>query len=136
MVPNILKLLTNAIESNYCIAIRYHDQRQIRVVEPHAIYNDDRGELVVDCYQTRGYSSSGRPPPFWRPFRLKKIMAISILKETFSVRSAEGYNPNKLKYRSGLVACVNAQEQKKVFPDLTAIQEMGPFLPDKLRTFK
>ena len=127
MVPNILKLLTKAIEGRHSIAIRYHDQRQIRIVEPHAIYNDERGELVVDCYQTRGHSASGRPPPFWRPFRLKKIMAISVLKETFSVRSNEGFTPNKIKYRSGLVACVSEQEEKTVYPDLTTVQEI--FIP-------
>ena len=83
MVPNILKVVTKAIKEKRCAAIRYYNQREIRIIEPHAIYTNERGELVADCYQTRGFSSSGRPPPFWRPFRLKKIAAISLLKESF-----------------------------------------------------
>lgn len=107
MIPNILKLLTTAIREKRCVAIRYHDQRHVRVVEPHAIYTHESGELVMDAFQTRGYSSSGRPPPFWRPFRLKKISAISSLKENFETRLKEGYSPDKDKYRNAPVAMVD-----------------------------
>ena len=129
MLPNAIQLISQAIKDKRCIAIRYHDQRQIRVVEPHAIYTDERGELVMDCYQTRGYSASGRPPPFWRPFRMKKITAVSVLKETFQPRITEGFSSNRLKYRSGLVAIV--QDSQPVFgyvyPAHTT--EVGPHLP-------
>ncbi|MBI3545520.1 MAG: WYL domain-containing protein [Gammaproteobacteria bacterium] len=131
MLPNAIQLISQAIKDKRCIAIRYHDQRQIRVVEPHAIYTDERGELVMDCYQTRGYSASGRPPPFWRPFRMKKITAVSVLKETFQPRITEGFSANRLKYRSGLVAIV--QDSQPVFgyvyPSHTT--EVGPHLPGK-----
>lgn len=109
MIPNILQLLTQAIHEKRCVAIRYHDQRHVRVVEPHAIYSQEGGELVMDAFQTRGYSSSGRPPPFWRPFRLKKIGAISVLKENFETRAQEGFSPDKDKYRNGLVAIVDGK---------------------------
>ncbi len=107
MIPNILQLLTTAIREKRCVAIRYHDQRHVRVVEPHAIYTHESGELVMDAFQTRGYSSSGRPPPFWRPFRLKKISAISPLKENFETRLQEGFSTEKAKYRKGPVAMVD-----------------------------
>jgi len=107
MIPNILQLLTAAIREKHCVAIRYHDQRHVRVVEPHAIYTHESGELVMDAFQTRGYSSSGRHPPFWRPFRLKKINAISPLKESFETRLEEGFSPEKQKYRKGPVAMVD-----------------------------
>jgi hypothetical protein len=128
MVPNILKILTKAIKEKRCAAVRYYNQREIRIVEPHAIYTNERGELVVDCYQTRGFSSSGRPPPFWRPFRLKKIAAISLLKESFEVRKAEGFTANRVKYRNGLVALVEDQLPSFLYPE-HVLQEMGPFLP-------
>lgn len=130
VVPNILQALSRAIKEKRCIAIRYHDQRQIRVVEPHAIYANERGELVLDAYQTRGFSASGRPPPFWRPFRLKKISAVSLLKESFEPRVAEGFSPNRLKYRSGLVAIV----ENKPVPAFTypvQVQEIGPPRPEE-----
>lgn len=107
MIPNILQLLTSAIRDKRCVAIRYHDQRHVRVIEPHVIFTHDNGELVVEAYQTRGYSASGRPPPFWRPFRLKKITAVSLLKENFETRVQEGFAREKGKYHNGLVAMID-----------------------------
>ena len=135
MIPNILNALSRAIRERRAIAIRYYhriladasESRQIRVVEPHAVYTNERGELVVDCYQTRGYSSAARPPPFWRPFRLKRIAAISILKEKFEVRTAEGFRPNRSRYRNGLVAMIEHRRAYYVYPE-HVLQEMGPFL--------
>ena len=128
-MPNILQVLTGAVKDRQCLALRYADQRQIRVVEPHAIYTDERGELVLDAYQTRGYSASGRPPPFWRPFRMKKVTAVSVLKETFQPRITEGFSANRLKYRSGLVAIVQDSQPTfgYVYPAQTT--EVGPHLP-------
>ena len=50
---------------------------------------------------------SGRPPPYWRPFRLKKINAVSLLKETFETRVQEGFSREKEKYQRGLVAMID-----------------------------
>jgi len=122
MIPNILQLLTTAIREKRCVAIRYHDQRHVRVVEPHAIYTHESGELVMDAFQTRGYSSSGRPPPFWRPFRLKKISAISLLKENFETRLQEGFSPEKDRYRQGLVAMVDNRRAGSGVPSPAMLQ--------------
>ena len=122
MIPNILQLLTTAIREKRCVAIRYHDQRHVRVVEPHAIYTHESGELVMDAFQTRGYSSSGRPPPFWRPFRLKKISAISPLKENFQTRLQEGFSHEKDKYRQGLVAMVDDRRRGGDIPPRALMQ--------------
>ena len=83
VVPNVLTVISQAIKEKCSIALRYHNQREVRVVEPHAVYKDEREQLILDGYQTRGHSAAGRTPPFWRPFRLKKIAAVSILKEFF-----------------------------------------------------
>jgi hypothetical protein len=129
MVPNILQVLTTAIKQKRCVAIRYHGQAHIRVIEPHAIYTADNGEVVVDGFQTRGYSASGRPPPFWRPFRVKKITAVSMLKETFTTRTDEGFSATKMKYRNGLVALVDDRRKSFSYPPQALSQEMGPHLP-------
>jgi len=131
MLPNILQVLSGAVKSRHCIALRYADQRQIRVVEPHAIYTDERGELVLDAYQTRGYSASGRPPPFWRPLRLKKISGVQVLKESFVPRASEGFSAARLKYRKGLVAIVEQPPAAFVYP--TTVSDMGPPRPPGLR---
>lgn len=134
MALNIIKVLTMAIKEKRCVAIRYHGQDHIRVLEPHAIYTADNGEIVVDAFQIRGYSSSGRPTPFWRPFRLKKINAASMLKETFATRIEEGFNPAKNKYKSGLYALVDDRRSSYALPPpvltLTTVEDMGPHLPE------
>ncbi len=128
MTQNILQALITAVKSKSCVAIRYYDQSESRVIEPHAVYTAENGEIVVDAYQTRGYSSSGRPPPFWRPFRLKKITAITPLKERFATRIREGFMPHKAIYRRNLIMMVDHGEQAPFFPQ-AAGDEMGPQLP-------
>jgi predicted DNA-binding transcriptional regulator YafY len=128
MIPNIMQVLSGAIRDRRCVAIRYHDQRQVRVIEPHAVYSNERGELVLDGYQTRGFSASGRPPPFWRPFRLNKIAAVTVLKERFEARVTEGFSRNRLKYRNGCLAIVDDHQPAFQYP--TQHMDMGPFLPE------
>jgi len=133
VASNILQVLSQAIRDKRCIAIRYHDQRQIRVVEPHAIYSGEHGELMLDAYQTRGFSSSGRPPPFWRPFRLKKITALSVLKEGFASRVAEGFSPDRLKYKNGLVSIVQDERPAFVYPAQAQANDIGPPVPGNFK---
>lgn len=132
MAPtNILQVITKAIKERRCVALRYQDQRAVRVVEPHAIYTDEHSQLMLDAYQIRGYSSSGRPLPFWRPFRIKKISGVDVLKEVFMPRTAEGFSAARLKYKSGLVAIVEVPNTGFAYPEATL--EMGPPRPEHLR---
>jgi predicted DNA-binding transcriptional regulator YafY len=133
MLPNIMNTLSEAIRDKRCVAIRYHDQREVRVIEPHAIYTDERGQLVVDGFQTRGFSASGRPVPFWRPFRLKRIAAVSVLKEKFEPRTTEGFSPDRLKYKNGVIAIVPDSAPTFNYPANATTVEMGPFLPNPTR---
>ena len=130
MAQNILQLLISAVKEKRCVAVRYRDQNQIRVLEPHAIYTDEAGEIVADCFQTRGYSAAGRATPFWRPFRIKKITALSVLKEGFEPRVDAGFSRSKIKYRNGFIAMVDEQAAAEpfVYP-FQGTQEMGPSLP-------
>ncbi|HEX9811225.1 MAG TPA: WYL domain-containing protein [Burkholderiales bacterium] len=132
MAPaNILQILSRAIKERRCIAIRYQGQRSVRVVEPHAIYSDEQSQLVLDAYQIRGHSSSGRPLPFWRPFRVKKIDEVEILKNVFMPRTAEGFSAARLKYKNGLVAIV--ESPGAVFAQPDAVMEVGPPRPSHMR---
>jgi predicted DNA-binding transcriptional regulator YafY len=128
---NILQLLSRAIKERRCIAIRYQGQRAVRVVEPHAIYSDEQSQLMLDAYQVRGHSSSGRPLPFWRPFRVKKIDEVEILKNVFVPRTAEGFSAARLKYKNGLVAIV--ESPGAVFAEPEMAVEVGPPRPPHLR---
>jgi hypothetical protein len=86
---------------------------------------------MLDAYQIRGHSSSGRPLPFWRPFRVKKIDEIEILKNVFMPRTAEGFSAARLKYKNGLVAIVEAPGAVFAHPD--AAVEVGPPRPAHMR---
>lgn len=133
MAPaNILQVLSRAIKERRCVALRYQDHRAVRVVEPHAIYSDEHSQIMLDAYQVRGYSSSGRPMPFWRPFRLKKITDVQILKDTFVPRTAEGFSTARLKYKNGLIAIVAAPQAAFAYP-LEVARDIGPPRPAHLR---
>jgi hypothetical protein len=107
MLPNVLQFISRAIRERRCLALHFAGQRQVRVVEPHAVYSDELDRLVLDAYQIRGHSEAGRPPPFWRPFPLGQITSISLLRENFTPRVLEGFSPNRPKYRRGLVVVVD-----------------------------
>jgi predicted DNA-binding transcriptional regulator YafY len=132
MAPDKLQLLVRAIQTRHCVAIRYYDQPEQRVVEPHAVYTADNGEIVVDAYQTSGYSSAGRLPPFWRPFRLKKITAVELLPEYFRARLKEGFMPHKPSYRRGLIAIVDQNGPAAHLP-VAADDDTGPPPPGTRR---
>lgn len=119
-----LQVLITAIKEKRRVALRYRDQERARVVEPHAIYTSENREIVADCYQVRGYSAGGRPAPFWRPFRIKKIAEASLLDEAFSPRFREGFVPEKVRYRAGLLAMVSYSS-----PPTAAEEFVGPTLP-------
>ncbi len=95
MVPVVLKLLTKAAKERRRAAIRYNGQNHLRVVEPHVIYTSEDGSVVADCYQVKGYSSSGKLPPFWKTFRVTKIDAVFLLNTPFEAASANGFKLNR-----------------------------------------
>lgn len=129
MLPNVLQLLQSAIRERRRVAVRYHDQDEPRVVEPHAVYRADNDDLVMDGYQVGGYSTSGRPLPFWRPFRLKKIRTLSLLKDTFTPRYEDGYSPNKIRYRTGMIAGIGEPGEAAPYSYMPPAHEMGPHRP-------
>ena len=92
MIPVVLKLLSKAAKERRRAAIRYDGQHHLRVVEPHVVYMDSDGGVVAECYQIKGYSTAGKPPPFWKSFQVTKIDAVFLLDSTFEVR-----NPNNLR---------------------------------------
>lgn len=68
-----------------------------RTGEPHIVYESSAGNVLVDLYQTDGYTSSGRPP-MWRPIALADVRSVIVLDESFEPRPT--YNPrNRSRYR-------------------------------------
>ena len=131
MAGDVLSVFKEAVQSRYCCALRYRDQTQVRVVEPHAVYEDASGEIVVDCYQISGYSESGRTPPFWRPFRLRKVSAAALLKKTFAPRHSEGFSATRSRYRNGLICAVADPGAPVLRAPAPPTVPVGPFRPAK-----
>ncbi|MDH3672474.1 MAG: WYL domain-containing protein [Gammaproteobacteria bacterium] len=99
MIPVVLKLLSKAAKERRRAAIRYDGQHHLRVVEPHVVYMDSDGGVVAECYQVKGYSTAGKPPPFWKTFRVTKIDAVFLLGTTFEAQKSKNLtlkNPRRL----------------------------------------
>jgi predicted DNA-binding transcriptional regulator YafY len=92
MIPNLYKTIASAIRNKRRIVIRYSGRSRSRVVEPHALYKSEDGEVSLLAYQVRGYHSSKRNGSFWRPFQLRKIDAIHVSHELFEPRLSHGYS--------------------------------------------
>ncbi len=104
MIPVVLKMLSKAAKERRRVAIRYDGQNHLRVVEPHVIYLDDQGNVMADCHQVKGYSSTGKPVPFWKTFRVTKIDAVFLLDDAFKADNVEGFRLGKQDYPAGLIA--------------------------------
>ncbi|MDH5632025.1 MAG: WYL domain-containing protein [Gammaproteobacteria bacterium] len=133
-MKKIDKLIAQAIQDRHCLAIRYRGQEDIRVIEPHALYLNERDELTVDGFQLRGFSASGRPAPFWRPFRVKKITAINVLPDHFTPRVAEGYSANKKRYQRKLLMAAEESGMHFTYA-IEELHSMGPPKPQFARRY-
>jgi len=94
----MLEDLINAITNKNVVLLRGKNDRGDRIVEPHIVYEAPNGNVLVDFYQTSGYSSSGNLPS-WRRLTIDDIVSLQVLSSQFQARSREGYNPlNKQRY--------------------------------------
>lgn len=107
MLPDALTLLSKAAKERRCAIIRYDGQHQIRAVEPHVIYADSDGNVLVECYQTRGHCDKDAEPPFWRRFQLRKINSVFLLNIQFRARVDAGFDPRNPDYHQRLIAMVS-----------------------------
>jgi hypothetical protein len=83
MIPVVLKLLSKAAKE------------RLRVVEPHVVYMDSDGGVVAECYQVKGYSTAGKPAPFWKTFRVTKVDAVFLLGTTFKAQEPKNLTLRK-----------------------------------------
>lgn len=90
--------LCSAILEKRVVALRGKDDRGDRIVEPHVVYEAPNGNVLIDFYQTAGYSSTGSLPS-WRRLKIGDIVSLQTLSERFEIRVSEGYNPlNRKRY--------------------------------------
>ena len=83
------------MENSLCKAISllkkiefYYDGKH-KIVEPHTIGINLKGNIMLSGFQVRGESS--RDIPDWGQYLLEKIENLSMIEETFTPRTQEGY---------------------------------------------
>lgn len=126
MIPNLSKMLASAIRNKRRIVIRYGGKSRSRVVEPHALFKSDAGEMGLLGYQVRGYHSPKRNENFWRPFQLKKVDSIYVSQELFEPRLGHGYAAVFRNIRGQVLASVGQQPDEYCFFDARVY---GPPVP-------
>jgi predicted DNA-binding transcriptional regulator YafY len=87
--------LKDAIKNKKQIKINYRAMG-IRTVLPAALYNHpSTGKLLIDAFQTDGYSES-REVPGWKMFEVDEIFQLSLTEMFFS--TIAGYNRLSKRY--------------------------------------
>ena len=82
--------------------LQFYYDGETRVVEPHQLAYNQKGDLALSAYWVRGYSESGDVSNRWREYLVDEVSVIVVLDEHFS-GPRPGYSraPNK-KYHSAV----------------------------------
>lgn len=72
--------LSRAIKGMHLVQFVY--KGEVRVVEPHMLAHNERGNLSLSAWWVGGYSQSGANP-HWREYLLSKISGLKMLSGTF-----------------------------------------------------
>lgn len=100
-MTSILETLKIAIKEQKVIEFDYKLE-WMRLWNPYAIYNHIKtGNILLDLYQNKWYSSSNENIPWWREFDINKISKINILSVVFNIDN--WYNRNSERYNNYIV---------------------------------
>jgi WYL domain-containing protein len=81
--------VSQAIRSRQIVELNYEGMGP-RKIEPHVLYRNSEGQLLLSAYQISGYSAQGEPSG-WKTFAVEHLTRARILSETF--RPRDEYNP-------------------------------------------
>lgn len=94
---SILDEVCSGIRTKSVLGLLYDGQR--RVVHPYIVWTDKKGDTMVECWQTAGFSSRGTIP-CWSRYSVDKITRVEETGEHFQ-DPQPGFNPE----RQGAVIC-------------------------------
>jgi hypothetical protein len=86
---NVPTELARAIRERRLITVRDGQGRE-RTLQPHLIYRSQSGEVLLEAYQTGGYSSTGHLPA-WRHLKAAAVAEFTVLEARFQVQPT--FNP-------------------------------------------
>jgi len=98
---NIFETIKFAIENKRVMNITY-ENNETRLVEPHTLGFNSKGNCMLSAFQVEGYSESMRNN-CWKNFLVKNINAISIIENIFSIRVGFNPNPSSKMFREVLI---------------------------------
>lgn len=87
-----------AIDAKVAVELVYERDRGAgsRICRPHILFENAKGSLLVDVFQTEGYSSQGDLPA-WRQLFVDQLVDVRLLPDAFD-EPAEGYTDNVSRY--------------------------------------
>ncbi len=106
MTADILKRLRQSIREKRCAVLRCAGHQHVRVVEPHVIYTDKDGTVVLGCFQVRGPGNAGVNAVTWQLLQLRQIESVFLLDIAFAVRTDRGFDPGSPEFQRSLIAIV------------------------------
>ncbi len=137
MIHNAPRLVAIAIRYRRRLIMRYANQPQARVIEPHILYRAPDGMLGMIAYQLKGNqdeTADARRGTFWRPFLLEKIEGIYVAEDTFMPRDRQGYATVKALLRGEVLAQVQARNRDNSFLDAEVAQRARRGFADRILT--
>lgn len=81
-----MNLIVNAVQNKQLLLFKYDDL--VRLVEPHAVGHNKKGDVVLRGFQTGGQSASGGLG--WKLFNMTKAEDLSVDYKTFEA-PRDGY---------------------------------------------
>lgn len=91
---NKLSLISEAISEKKQIRFNYKEEG-MRKVNPHCVYENHKGNTILDAFQVSGNSTS-KLNNHWKQFNLDSISDITIQLDTFEIE--EGFNSKSGRY--------------------------------------
>ena len=80
------ELLTSAINNRKVVTFTYDEKP--RMIEPHAVGTDSKGDIVLRGFQIDGESQTS--PRAWKLFKAEKIVDLEVTNVTF-ISARPGY---------------------------------------------
>ena len=89
----IIEMIKNAIDYQWQLEINYNDT-EIRIVNPHCYFYNNKNENLLSGFQVKGFSESGNISNAWKNFKIDLITDCKISMPVIEFEIEKTFNPN------------------------------------------
>ncbi len=89
----IIETIKNAIDYQWQLEINYNDT-EIRIVNPHCYFYNNKNENLLSGFQVKGFSESGNISNAWKNFKIDLITDCKISMPVIEFEIEKTFNPN------------------------------------------